>query len=178
MQLFYKSQRGVTLMEMMAIVMIIGILSTIAIPNFVTLIKNHRLRQSSIVLLSALRKERSRALSLSRQIQVSINATDWTYIVKKLEFNFFDPMQLAAGEELKKGDEIFTEPEQTIASGSFKTGGLESVVINSSAAAKLDLTFNPSGTVNDTATITLSNNHLSYQIQVYKGGQMQLVRNY
>lgn len=177
MQRFYKSQRGVTLMEMLAIVMIIGILSAIAIPNFVTLIRNHRLRQSSIVLLSALRRERARALSLSRQIQISINAANRTYSVKKLEFNFYDPMQLAAGEDLNTGDEIFTEPEETIGSGSFKSGGLESVVINSSAATALNLTFSPSGTVSDTATITLSNTHLSYQIQVYKGGQMQMVRN-
>jgi len=176
MQTLRRSQRGVTLMEMMAVVAVLGILSAIAIPNFISLIHNHRLRQSSIVLLSTLRKEHSRALSLSREIQVSMNADDYTYSVKKLEFTFYDPMKLAAGIIPAADDYLFMEPEQVISSGSFRSGGLEDVVFNPSGTT-LSLTFSPSGMVSDTAAITLSNRYLSYQIQVYKGGQIQMFRN-
>ena len=176
-----RDNTGVNLIEMLVVVAIIGIIATIALPNFAALIKNHRLRKSSIKLLSAIRKERSRALSLSRQIEMTIDMDTRTYTVKKLAYTFYDPMQLSREIE----DELISEPEEVLIPNSVENGSFDSVALEQidvevnlvpSSDPSVTLNFNPSGTLTETVTITLDDDIIQYKISIYKGGQITMYK--
>lgn len=71
-------QKGFTLMEMLVTLMIIGILSTMGAPSWLSFINNQRLRTANDRIFQALRTAQSNAKTQKRawQLSLRINATD------------------------------------------------------------------------------------------------------
>ena len=93
MKHFWKDQRGVTLMELLVVVAIIGIMVGISLPNIPFLIAGHRLRTANNDLTSKLRYIRGLAITKNRTLQVTIDPVNETLLVEKLEhreYNLLD----------------------------------------------------------------------------------------
>ena len=71
-----KCKKGVTIMEMLVVLVIIGMLSVIAMPTFFGFTKNSRLRGASRLITSALRNARSYAITQRINYTVAIYLTD------------------------------------------------------------------------------------------------------
>ena len=155
-----QTHAGVTLVEMLIVVAIIGIMAGIGVPNFTALIRNHRTRSSAMTLLADIRSTRSRAISLNRELSMEIiidNAeTDWTkkylYTIRRSAYIIYDPLDVALGTANSSNPSsiLFQETEETLEMGtSFNINkGLREVVVNGdSAPDSIILTFNPSGTI-------------------------------
>ncbi len=173
----YKSNtKGVTLMEMLIVVAIIGILATISMPNFITMVRNNRVKARSLALLSALRNERSRALSLNRQIEMQIDEQNKTYTTTQLAYTLYDPLS----PDLFHPIILNTEGAETLqANTPFDKGDwlVEGVEISPDP---FTVTFTPSGTIQIpsvvTASVKLNGEHIGYEITLYRAGQISISR--
>jgi len=84
------SQKGMTLIEMMIAVAILGILASVAVPNMMDLLKDAKLSTQSDLLISTLKNARLEAIKQRKDIQFcpaadantatacSTNAADWS----------------------------------------------------------------------------------------------------
>lgn len=72
----FTSKKGVTVMEMLVVLVIIGMLSLMAMPTFFAFTKNARLKGASRVISSALRNARSYAITQRINYIVSIYLID------------------------------------------------------------------------------------------------------
>ncbi len=74
-----NAQRGLTLIELMTVLVIVGILLVVAFPSFSDAMTTQRLRASGTDLMSSLLLARSEAIKRNGQIQVQPKTgTDWT----------------------------------------------------------------------------------------------------
>ncbi len=186
-----NTQRGVTLLELLIVVAIIGMIAAISTPNFITLIRHHRLRANAIELLEAIRLERSRALSLNRRIRLTVNTDTLTYRVERLEHVFYDPMQFPARTVLIKeaDDDPATDVYEVLVPNAATDGnfnrneGIQNARITSAnddtvLGPEISITFHPSGTIEipgaGSVAIKLSEEHIGYVIEIYKAGQISL----
>ena len=71
-----KSRKGVTLMEILVVLVIMGMLSLIAMPTFFSFTKNTRLKGAARVISSALRNARSYAITQRINYAVAIYLTE------------------------------------------------------------------------------------------------------
>lgn len=78
-----SNNKGFTILEMMIIVVIIGITSTLAIPRFGTIIEKLKLKTSARDMVSSLRFTRSNAVSQRSQFGVYFNLYEGEYILFK-----------------------------------------------------------------------------------------------
>jgi len=171
-----RNTQGVTLIEMLIVVAIIGTLAGISLPNFMTMIKNNRVRARSVALLGALRNERSRAIALNRQVQMDIDATAKTYSVTRVAYTLYDPLS----PDLFHPNILNTEPaEMLLAATPFDEGDWLDQGVEISPDP-FTITFTPSGTINIpsvvTASVKLEGEHIGYEIVLYKGGQIGFSR--
>ncbi len=173
----YKlNTKGVTLVEMIAVVVIIGILAAISIPNFVTMVRNNRVRARSLAVLSALRNGRSRAISLNRQLQLQIDEQNKTYSLTRLAFILYDPLSPDPEHPIILNTE---EAETLLADEPFDRGDwlVEGVEISPDP---FTVTFTPSGTIQIpsvvTASVKLKGQHIGYEIMLYRAGQISISR--
>lgn len=74
-------QRGFNITELMVIVVIVGILGLISVPNIVIALPGYRLKSSARDLCSNLRKVRSLAVKQNRTISIEFNINDNTYSI-------------------------------------------------------------------------------------------------
>ncbi|MDB6061664.1 MAG: fimT [Verrucomicrobiaceae bacterium] len=72
----YRSQLGITAIELMATLLIVAVLAAIAIPNFVGMIRNDRARAQASMLADALNYARSEAVTRGFQVGVSSASGD------------------------------------------------------------------------------------------------------
>jgi prepilin-type N-terminal cleavage/methylation domain-containing protein len=86
--------RGVTLMEILVVVAIIGILVAISVPNIPPIIAGHRLRTSNNDLVSKLRMVRQLSISSVRTIELTMNLTDQNFTVDKLQHKEYNSLDL------------------------------------------------------------------------------------
>jgi type IV fimbrial biogenesis protein FimT len=72
-----RSERGVTLIELMVTVTIIAILSLLAVPSFAPMLNKQRIRNASMDLVSTVTLARSEAIKRNTVVNVSANAAGW-----------------------------------------------------------------------------------------------------
>ena len=93
-----NKQKGYSMTELMVVVSIIGILGVIAVPNFVTSVSTHKLKNTSVDLCSNLRKARSIAIKQNRNVAISFNTDAKTYSIDN-----GSPVRLEEGISFGKG---------------------------------------------------------------------------
>lgn len=69
-----KPEKGFTLIEILAVTIIIGVIAAIAAPNFVKLLTRNQVNQDITAIEGALREAQKRATRNSRNCTISINA--------------------------------------------------------------------------------------------------------
>lgn len=67
--------KGFTLVELMITVSIVGILASMALPNFNQIISEHRLRQGVETAAAVMRKAQARAVEISSPVTVTVTNT-------------------------------------------------------------------------------------------------------
>ncbi|MEK6193897.1 MAG: GspH/FimT family protein [Deltaproteobacteria bacterium] len=75
-----KKNRGFTLMELMIVIAIIAIMSSIAIPNFIGWLPERRLDAGAQDILQGLQKSRSKAIMTNRNVIVTFDAGNNSFI--------------------------------------------------------------------------------------------------
>lgn len=78
-----KRHHGFTMLEMMIVVVLVGILATMAVPTFVRTIPRLKARAEARNALNLMRTARSRAISENRQYGVYFNINGRTYVLFK-----------------------------------------------------------------------------------------------
>ncbi|PID58318.1 hypothetical protein CSB45_04425 [candidate division KSB3 bacterium] len=183
MALLSKKTRGMTLIELLIVIAIIGILVMIATPNFYNIMRKHRLRSSANDLLSKARWVRTVAIAKRRQLEMTIHdGSNPSLTVKKPKHTEYNLLKDIAGALLQthladplKNFVLFEEAANTL--GSFTIGdkdkpGYSSMTTNCPAKT---ISFSPSGTLSATCNISIiSDTGASYTLELYKGGQMIL----
>jgi Tfp pilus assembly protein FimT len=73
-----SSRKGITLVELMAIVVIIGIVATMALPRFTRTVNRLKFRTAARNMVSKLRLARSNAITNKQQFGVHVDEKDYT----------------------------------------------------------------------------------------------------
>ena len=73
----HRKDRGFTLIELMVAVLILGILTSMALPSFREFIINQRIKSASFDLMSAINQARSEAIRRNGQVTVTPSNSDW-----------------------------------------------------------------------------------------------------
>ncbi|MBQ4833522.1 GspH/FimT family pseudopilin [Pseudoalteromonas sp. MMG010] len=69
--------RGFSLLELLITIVVIGILSAIAAPSFISFIKNERLTTNANQLYSTFKVARSEAIKREQTVSIVVNDTKW-----------------------------------------------------------------------------------------------------
>lgn len=72
---YRSAQRGFSLAEMLVVVAIIGIMSLVVVPNFISLYNSSRFKASARTLTTSLRNARQQAISANTRTKVSFAVT-------------------------------------------------------------------------------------------------------
>ena len=78
--LFLQYQSGFTLMEVMVVIGIVGIISAIAIPNFIGRLPDYRLRSATRDIVSCMQEAKLRAVKENAQVVVIFNQNTESYV--------------------------------------------------------------------------------------------------
>lgn len=168
--------KGVTLIEMIVVLSIITIMASISIPNFITMVKNNRVRMRALEMLNTLRNAQSQAVSLNREIQVDIDAVNKTYTVTRDAFILYDPLS----PDLTHPIILNTEAAEMLQANkpfdefNWLANGVEV------APDPFTVTFTPSGTTHISnviiASVELKGEYVGYKIALYRAGQISFTR--
>lgn len=124
-----SDHRGMTLMEVMTAVMIVGIISAMAFPKFETAIDRLEIRSSNRDLTSALKLARSMAITDKQQYAVALDNTNKTFTIFKDMTNPSAPALDASDSVIK----VDTFPSQMFWIGSDVTNNVIAFRPNGSA---------------------------------------------
>ena len=97
---FTRNQHGVTLMELLIVVAIIGILVGISLPNIPPIIAGHRLRTSNNDLVSKLRYIRGLAISKGRTLEVELKLDEQWLRVSSLGFTEYNMLAVEDNKDI------------------------------------------------------------------------------
>jgi type IV fimbrial biogenesis protein FimT len=78
--LFFQYQSGFTLIEMMIVIGVIGILSAIAIPNFINSLPDYRLRSATRDIVSCMQEAKLRAVKDNARVVIIFNQNSESYV--------------------------------------------------------------------------------------------------
>ena len=88
-----KGMRGFTLVELMITIALLGVVATIAVPNFVQFIRNNQVQAKADELKTFLQYARGQAVTTRKTYEVDTTTTAWELkpqggaVERKLEFN-------------------------------------------------------------------------------------------
>lgn len=151
-----KQQSGFTLVELIITVIIVGIISAIAMPSFVTFLRNTELRSVSESTLQGLQLARAEAVRRNERVRVVLNAnSSWT-------------VSTDAGVSIQSKPAREGSPNATL---SFEPIAARRVTFNSMGRAVPNLDSSATiATINFAAT----GGNISRRINVTTGGQIQV----
>jgi prepilin-type N-terminal cleavage/methylation domain-containing protein len=177
-----KQQKGVTLIEILIVVSIIGIISLISLPNFITSLRNYRLRAGAMNLLGEVRKTRTEAMANLRPFRFTVNTAGYTLTRVRLPYREINVQRLPLEEYLyeETEDELraFNErPENKDVYFNHRGGIREMKTIPETG---FQVTFDPSGTAQIPGTgfaaLQVYGTMFGYEIRIYRGGQVKMVQ--
>ena len=184
-------------MELLVVIGIIGILVLISLPNISKIIMMNRFRSSANDMLIRSRFVRDLALKTRRQLNLVITPANQSGSIQKPAYTEYDLLQNIA-EAIRKSETITDKyilyeekggkvclahwNEYAVPPGNtceYYLAGIKpnNAVDDFSTTCPLNrVSFNPSGTFEDTCAITVKNNTLKrqYTLTLYKGGQTML----
>ncbi|MCP4402617.1 MAG: prepilin-type N-terminal cleavage/methylation domain-containing protein [bacterium] len=170
--------RGVTLIEMLIVVAIIGIISGIALPNFMSMIRSHRLRTGVLKVSNILLDERSRALALQREIQVTFDNSNKTYSVTQLAYTLYDPLSADQDDPtpLSEEEDKVLALDWPLDDQNWLNHPTEAIV---TTPDPFEVIFKPSGNIQMTggavvSEVTLKSKYGEFLISLYKAGQINI----
>jgi prepilin-type N-terminal cleavage/methylation domain-containing protein len=191
------NHKGVTLMELLVVVAIIGILALVSLPNVFAIIQMNRFRSSANDLLIKTRFVRDLAIKSKRQLNLALNTTNQSLSIRNPGYTEFNLIQdiaaaVAKGQPLDDRYTLFEEKGGSVCwagwndylvpgtaceycvGGSKKTNAIDELSVAPTGCNPLII--NPSGTFDSTCTVTIKSTRLKrqYQLTLYKGGQMTL----
>ena len=77
------NKKGVTLLELIVVLVIIAIAATLAVPNIAAWLPNYRLRTATRDIVSTMRTAQMKAVSTNLEHRVQFNAEAGSYIVQR-----------------------------------------------------------------------------------------------
>ncbi len=150
------AQAGFTLAEMMIVILIGGVLTTLAIPNFAQMRQGYRLRGAAREVFIALQRARMAAMKENANYRIYITGTS---IVVHDDLN--------SNNVADSGEPLTTTNIQADFSGiSFPTA----------PSSSTPLIFSPNGTASSDTTVTVRNSSgQQRQVHVALGGRVRIV---
>jgi len=141
------NKKGVTLLELIIVMVIIAIGATLVAPNIGQWLQHYRLRSATRDIVSTMRTAQMKAVSTNREYRVSLNGTTESYILqyKNTMGNWLDEgvtQTLPKGIEIN-GDAVFNaefNPNSTSSSGSVtlrNTKGSERRIVLTAATGRI-----------------------------------------
>lgn len=149
-------QRGYTLVEALVVVALIGMLSVIAVPNFIQLYRSSKLKSSMRNFTADIRGARQRAVSETMVVVCSfppVGAASNTYrfYQARLSGGAIDPTTLAAIPD-GRGDPLVKAMDQDVYfSSTTFTDSVNTTAIRAADAGYLDIVFLTNGTLRTAA---------------------------
>jgi len=159
------NQKGLTLIEMLVVMGLIGIICAIAVPNIPVMLRSYRLRAAANELASTLQFARLTAISQNANSVLAFDMANQTYSV------FSDNGE--GGGTLNDGVQTGSEP--TLKTVSIRNGYNREVSLQTPSFG-LTTTFNSQGICTLSGTMTLQNSVGSTaQIVLSSGGSIKIL---
>ena len=146
-----KNVKGLTLVELLIVFIVIGILTTIAVPSYQIFMTQKRLNGAARMVMSDLMAARMKSVSINQRVKVSIGGNEYQI------WNDADCNGTVADHE---GENI----------GKHIPSEYHDVTLSTSA----NPIFHPRGTTDTQATITLTNSGGSKYVIVSSTGQVRI----
>jgi type IV fimbrial biogenesis protein FimT len=147
-----KRQEGFTLIELMAGLVIFGILAAIAVPSFLKVMPKYRLNGAARQVMSDLMSARMKAITLNRSVGI--------FFLDNHTYRMCDDAN---------GDGVVGNPE-----GNAQTKDIQADYYNVTFASTGDSIFDPRGTAAPAVTVTLTNSSGPKSITVTTSGGVRI----
>jgi Tfp pilus assembly protein FimT len=159
-------QEGFTLLQTLIVIIIIGIISAIAVPNMTVMLKSYRLKSAANELASTIQLARVTAISQNANSVLNFNAGDQSYLA------FSDTGD--GGGTTNDGVQSGTEP--TIKTVNISNAYKNQVTLAAPSFGNT-VVFSSQGTCNPNGSITLqSSGGESLQVILSTGGAVKIVK--